>query len=69
MLLIPPRDGNPFLERVERIELRFEVAMDAEFEKWIRMARLGRRVDALRERLLPLMVLVGPDGEERKVTD
>lgn len=51
------------------IELRFPHELDARLQAQMKEQRRAKPNNPVRERLLPLMVMVGQDGEERKLLD
>lgn len=57
------------LEEVERIEVRLPADIEISFRQATDSVRRNKPVDPVRERLLPLIVLVGPDGQESKLIE
>ena len=64
----PPRN-DPFLEDVERIELHVDAQVEVGLRSEVEKARRDKPVDPVRERILPLIVFVGPDRKERKLLE
>lgn len=58
-----------YLGNIERIELRFPQELETRLRDEMQKTRQEQPNNPVRERLLPLMIMVGSDGKERKLLD
>lgn len=67
--LLCSAEKEPFFKHVERIELRLSAQEQSDFRSRLQVIKVKNPVDVVRERLLPLIVFVGPDGKETRLID
>lgn len=69
--LIHPLDGNtqPFFDRVTEIKLRVNAQVEGHFRSKVEKTDGQKRRNLARERILPLIVFIGPEGQARKLIE